>query len=159
MENCMNRNLFAFFIAALTIWSGTSETIAQNRKSVSGKEVTGTFRSYFSGKFKGSFNEIKIEALGNNKLKVSFDLAYPYEVNGELSANTGTNSGTATIEGDIAVFKDDEFGQCTIMLKFTKPGTLVVTQSGGAACGFGHNVIADGTYKKSSSAKPKFESP
>jgi hypothetical protein len=156
----MKRNIFACFIAALIIWTAASETSAQSRASVSGKEVTGTFRSYFSGKFKGSFNEIRIEALGKGKLKVAFDLTYPYVVNGELSANLGTNEGNATIEGDTAVFKDEELGNCTITLKFTKPGTLVVTQNGSdAQCGFGHNVTADGTYRKASNAKPKFESP
>ena len=33
---------------------------------------------------------------------------------------------------------------------------LIVTQTG--ICGFGHNVSAEGTYKKISSKKPKFES-
>lgn len=34
------------------------------RSSVAASEVNGTFRSYFTGKYKGSFNEIKILALG-----------------------------------------------------------------------------------------------
>lgn len=156
----MKSNLFAWLITALIIFSVASAANAQNRKSVSGREVTGTFRSYFTGKFKGSYNEIKIQALGKGNLKVSFELTYPYVVNGEPSANLGSNTGTAIIEGDTAVFKDDEFGQCTIRLRFTKPGTLVVTQNGNdVECGFGRNVTADGTYKKTSSAKPKFESP
>jgi hypothetical protein len=158
--NNVKLNLFCVFISAIFVFFATSEVVGQNRKSVSGREVTGTFRSFYTGKFKGSYNEIKIEALGGGKLKVSFDLTYPYVVNKELSANLGSNSGTATIEGDTAVFKDEEFGQCTITLKFTKPGTLIVTQNGSdAECGFGRNVTADGTYKKTSSAKPKFESP
>lgn len=155
----MKINFIACFIAALIVCPA-SETIAQKRASVSGKEVTGTFRSYFSGKFKGSYDEIKIEALGKGKLKVAFNLTYPYVVNGEMSANLGTNEGVATIEGDTAIFKDKEYEQCTITLKFTQPGTLVVTQSGSDfECGFGHNVSASGTYKKTSSAKPKFEAP
>jgi hypothetical protein len=35
-----------------------------NRKSVSATEASVTFRSYFSGEFKGSWNEIRIPALG-----------------------------------------------------------------------------------------------
>ena len=35
-------------------------------------------------------------------------------------------------------------------------GKLIVTQTG--ICGFGHNVSAEGTYKKVSFKKPKFES-
>ena len=149
---------FAVLFAIIFVCSNGVQ--AQNRAAVSGKEATGTYRSYLGGKSKGSYNEIKVHALGKGKLKVSFDLTYPYKTaSGEMTANVGTNSGTATIEGDTAVFKDAEFGQCTITLKFTKPGTLVVTQQGtDGECGFGHNVSADGTYKKVSGAKPKFES-
>jgi hypothetical protein len=39
------------------------------------------------------------------------------------------------------------------MMKFTG-GKLIVKQEGG--CGFGHNVMADGAYRKVSSRKPKF---
>src|SRR6266566_4830587 len=42
-----------------------------------------------------------------------------------------------------------------ITMKFAN-GKLVVTQTG--TCGFGNNVTAEGTYKKISSRKPKFES-
>ncbi|PYK29375.1 MAG: hypothetical protein DME57_10540, partial [Verrucomicrobia bacterium] len=72
------------------------------------------------------------------------------------TANTGEGRGTARIEGDTAIFKPEgaEDG-CKITLKFAA-GKLVVTQEG--ICGFGHNVSAEGTYKKVSSAKPKFDS-
>jgi hypothetical protein len=45
--------------------------------------------------------------------------------------------------------------ECKITLKFTG-GKLVVAQTG--ICGFGFNVIADGTYTRVSSARPKFDS-
>jgi hypothetical protein len=45
---------------------------------------------------------------------------------------------------------------CKITLKFSKPGTLIVTTENGLECGFGLNVSADGRYKKTSGAKPKF---
>ena len=86
------------------------------------------------------------------------DLLYPYVVDRELSANIGELDGEATIEGDTAVYSSTEFGDCTITIKFVRPGTIKVTQSGADFdCGFGHNVTADGTYKKMSSKKPKFE--
>jgi hypothetical protein len=129
-----------------------------SRKSVSGAEVTGTFHHAFTGKFKGSANEIKILALGKGKLKVSFDLLYPFiDGNGEKSANMGQLEGNAAIVGDTATLTSTEFGPCTITIKFVRPGTIKVTQEGDdSACGFGHNVSADGTYKKVSGAKPKF---
>jgi len=141
------------------IFSAIGAVNAQSRKSVSAAEVNGTFRSYFSGKFKGSYNEIKILALGKGKLRVSFELVYPFiDGTGEESANLGTADGTATIEGDTAIYSSDEYGQCRITIKFTKPGRIEITQSSvDSECGFGHNVTANGTYKKTSSAKPEFE--
>lgn len=136
-----------------------SEIFAQ-RKAVSGAEVTGTFRSYFKGKFRGNYNEILIQALGGNKLKIEMGLTYPFQVNGEWSANTGEASGEAVIKGDTAVFVPNystaNNGSCKITLKFSKPGTLIVTTENNIDCGFGLNVSADGTYKKSSGTKPKF---
>jgi hypothetical protein len=134
------------------------ETNAQNRKAVSAAEVNGTFRYYFSGRFKGSYNEVRILSVSKGRLRVSFDLLYPYVLsNNELTANMGTAEGTAEIVGDTAVYTSEEFGNCTITIKFVKPGTIRVSQEGNDSdCGFGHNVNADGTYRKASSAKPKF---
>ena len=65
------------------------------------------------------------------------------------TANMGEGSGIATIEGDTATFKPDGAeDECKITMKFTG-GRLVVTQEG--ICGFGHNVTADGTYRRVSS--------
>lgn len=141
------------------IFSAIGETSAQSRKSVGAAEVNGTFRSYFGGKFKGNYNEVKILALGKGKLRVSFGLTYPYiDGTGGMMANVGTADGTATIEGDTATFLSDEYGECKITMKFVKRGTIEITQSGtDSECGFGNNVNADGTYKKTSSAKPEFE--
>lgn len=97
-------------LAALILTSSTIQTISgQTRNSVSAAEVNGTFRDYFSGKNKGSFNEIKILALGGGKLRVAFDLIYPYTTaSGEPMANMGSAEGTAMIEGDTATFTPPE---------------------------------------------------
>jgi hypothetical protein len=139
------------------LFSATGAANAQERKSVSAAEASGTFRSAFRGKFKDSYNEIKILALGKGKLRVSFELIYPYVTGtGEMSANMGEAEGTAIIEGDTAVYSSDEFGECKITIKFVKPGMIEVRQNGmDSDCGFGHNVTASGTYKKSSGTKPK----
>ncbi|HET9800629.1 MAG TPA: hypothetical protein VFP82_02995 [Chthoniobacterales bacterium] len=102
-------------------------------------------------------NEFKILALGQQKLQIEFSGAWEHKTgNGELTANTGEGSGTAKIEGDTAIFKPESAeDECKITLKFTG-GKLVVTQEG--MCGFGFNVSADGTYKRTSSKKPKFDS-
>lgn len=142
---------------AVALFSAAAASAQTARKSVSGAEVTGTFSRSFTGKFKGSMSQIKIQALGKGKLKIFFDLIYPYiDGSGEMSANMGQVTGEAAITGDTAVYSNEEYGECRITIKFVRPGTIKVMQEGGS-CGFGHNVSADGTYKKTSSAKPKFE--
>ena len=135
---------------------GTTSAEAQApRKSVSGAEVTGTFRYSFTGKFRGNYSDIKIQALGKGKLRVGFELTYPYMAGKEPMANVGTGGGEAVISGDTAVYESSEFGSCTITMKFVRPGIIDVSQEG--QCGFGFNVNADGRYKKISGQKPKFE--
>src|SRR5262244_3598947 len=90
----------------LVLISANSASPAQ-RKSVSSAEVTGTFRSYFKGSAKGSYNEILIQALGGNKLKVEMSLIYPYKANREALANVGEATGEAVVKGDTAIFIPD----------------------------------------------------
>jgi hypothetical protein len=146
-------------LCALALFCGTAAA-QTGRKSVPASEVNGTFRMNFAGKFKGNSNEIRIWALGHNKLKLGMDLVYPYIVNKELSANIGELDGEATITGDTAVYSSKQFGACEITIRFLHPGTIKVTQSeADFDCGFGHNVSADGTYHKVSSKKPTFDRP
>jgi len=150
------RAIVGFAIAA-GIFGGTM--FGQTpRKSVSGAEVTGTFRYQFTGKFKGNYNEIKILALGKGKLRVSFDLTYPFvDGAGQMEANVGQIDGEANIEADTAMFTGGDRGRCRIRIKFVRPGALKVDEQGdNTGCGFGFNVSAGGTYRKASSVKPKF---
>jgi len=151
-------------LGIVTFWlfvcAGASSQIFAQRKAVSGAEVTGTFRSYFTGKFKDSYNEILIQALGGNKLKIEMKLVHPYQASAGISVNVGSASGEAVIHGDRAIFTPGndatDSNSCKITLVFSKPGALNVTTENNSNCGFGHNVSADGTYKKTSGAKPKF---
>ncbi|MBK6722694.1 MAG: hypothetical protein IPG58_05265 [Acidobacteria bacterium] len=150
--------VFAF--GSMMLFSG-SLYAQKSRASVSGAEVTGTFKMSFIGKkYKGLSNELEILALGGGKLKFAFDLIYPYTLkNGEVSVNMGGLSGEIDIKGDTAVYQSDEYGACKITIKFVRPGEVKVTQDGtDGNCGFGHNVTSQGTYRKVSSKKPKFES-
>jgi hypothetical protein len=144
---------FLLFVCA----GAKSETFAQ-RKSVSGAEVTGTFRSYLTGRFKDSYNEILIQALGGNKLKIEMKLVHPYQVTENISVNVGHATGEAVIEGDTAVFTpEDAISElCKITLKFSEPGTLIVSTKENRECAFGQFVSGDGKYKKTSGARPKF---
>lgn len=153
----MFKRVFRIFLAVAGLMVFSQSAAAQNsRAGVPASEVNGTFRSYFKGKFKGSFNEIKILSVGRGKVKIALDLIYPYTYGkGELTANVGQLEGVAEISGDTAVYSSEEFGACKITIKFVKPGTISINQEGGSECGFGLNVTADGTYKKVSAAKPR----
>jgi hypothetical protein len=118
---------------------------------VTGAQANGVYRN------RGS--EIRILALGHQRLKVQFDLTYEYKSPKGPMANLGGAMGEAKIEGNVATFKPPDTERCEITLVFL-PGKLKVTQDGSDAdCGFGHNVYATGTYRKIRSGKPKFESP
>ena len=148
--------LFASFALSLVCFFAVNSDAQTGRKAVGAAEVNGTFRDYFSGKFKGNYNEIRILSIGRNKLRVAFNLTYPYvDATGEMAANVGEADGTAIITGDTATFSPDETTGCTITVKFVKPGTIRVTQNGASECAFGFNVSADGTYRKTSGAKPR----
>ena len=86
------------------------------------------------------------------------DLLYPYTLaDGARTAHLGDLEGEAAIDGEVANYESSEFGNCKITIKFVKPGTIRVTQNGSDAdCDFGHNVTANGTYRKVSGKKPKF---
>jgi hypothetical protein len=138
--------LTSLVIASFILAPATS---AQKPKIVTAAQANGVYSSYD--------NEIRILALGKNKLKVQFDGVY-HTIS--KSVNTGTASGEATIEGNIAVLELPDFGPCKITMVFLPRNKLKVTQEGDSPdCGFGHNVRADGTYRKIRGGKPKFEPP
>lgn len=143
----MNQTSTIILVIALCL--ATAATVqAGSEKSVTATQVNGTWKTK-SGEF-------KIWALGKQRLQVEFSGVYEYKTSHGPTANVGEGSGIASIEGDTATFKPEGAEEeCQITLKFTG-GKLVVTQNG--ICGFGHNVSAEGTYKKVSSKKPKFES-
>ena len=123
---------------------------AQKPKIVTAAQANGTYT--------GRSGEIKILALGGHKLKMQFDLFYEYKSPQGPSANTGTALGEADIENDVATFSPEAGENCTITIKFLAGNKIKVTQDGSDSdCGFGHNVTADGTYRKTKSGKPKFD--
>jgi hypothetical protein len=145
-RNSTMRKALKFWVLSLAATSIVT-VCADSSKSVTAAQVNGTWKTKYS--------EFKIWALGQQRLQIEFSGVYEYKTPQGPSANEGEGSGTATIEGDTAIFKPEGAEEeCRITLKFTG-GKLVVTQTG--VCGFGHNVSAAGTYKKVSAMKPKFE--
>jgi hypothetical protein len=141
---------FFVVLLALLVPVFFAPTATAGERSVTAAEANGTYRDV-EGK-----SEIKILALGHGKLKVQLALVYEYQSGAGPAANVGDASGEATIENDTAVFVPEEAGDCKITMTFLANGKLKVEQKG-EECGFGHNVRADGTFRKISNRKPKFD--
>ena len=141
--------LFVCVVAAPVTVAQTPPQLLAGSKIVTAAQINGTWRS--------RRNEFKIWALGDQKLRVEFSGVYEYKSPQGPSANLGEGSGIAHIEGDTVTFKpDDSEDECSIMMKYVD-GRLRVSQVG--ICGFGHNVTADGDYRRVSRTKPKFGQP
>ena len=116
---------------------------------VTGAEANGTYRS-------GS-NEIKILALGHNKLRIQMQLSYEYKVPSGPMANVGEAFGEATIDNDVATFRPPDTENCTITIKFLPGNRIKVSEDHFMNCGFGLNVSSAGTYRRVRAGKPKFD--
>ncbi|NJM54257.1 MAG: hypothetical protein HC846_13280 [Blastocatellia bacterium] len=105
----------------------------------------------------GRSSEFKILALGKGKLKVEFFTALKLGSDGDARGNTADGMGTAVINGDTAFFTptNQQAEECVIKIKFVKLGQIKITQEGD--CGFiSDSISTEGTYKRTSAAKPKF---
>jgi hypothetical protein len=144
--------IHTFFVVLLTLLVPAffAPTANAGERSVTAAEATGTYRDAEGN------SEIRILALGHGKLKVQLVLVYEYQSDAGPMANLGDASGEATIENDTAVFVPEGAGDCKITMTFLPNGKLKVEQQGDE-CGFGHNVRADGTFRKISSREPKFD--
>src|ERR1043166_3101907 len=116
------------------------------RRAVTAAQINGVYKS--------GRNDFRVLALGHNKLKVQF--------NGEWMTrggypNLGEAIGEASIEGNVAAFIPGETTKCKITMTFLPRNKMVVAQEGlDAECGFGHNVMASGTYRRVKAGKPKW---
>jgi hypothetical protein len=144
MKNC-NFGVRSLVPLALGVLLLCTITSAQTPKVVTAAQANGLYRD--------GRNEFRILALGHNKLEVQFDGEYMTRAG---YPNIGEARGEATIEGNVATFVPGDTTECKITIKFLR-NRLDVTQEGSdAACGFGHNVMATGTYRKIRGGKPKF---
>jgi hypothetical protein len=118
-------------------------------KVVTAAQANGTYRS-------GS-NEIKVLALGHNKLRIQMDLSWEHKTPDGPVANVGEAHGEATIENNIATFRPEGTEDCTITIKFLPGNKIKVSEDNMLNCGWGFNVSSDGTYRKIRAGKPKFD--
>lgn len=129
----MTHGLIALVLTTTFAWGGD--------RSVTAAEANGTYRD---GK-----SEIKILSIGRGKLKVEMNIVQPLD--------DGSASGEATIENDVVTFVPPDTEGCKITMTFLDNGSLKVESDARPVdCGFGRKAPPDGTYKKTSSAKPKF---
>ena len=138
------------FSSLLLIVILCNSAFSQRARIVTAAEANGTYRS--------RRNEIKILALGHNKLRLQMDLTYEYKTSTGPMANVGEASGEATIENETAIFHPPDTQNCTITIKFLPGNKIKVTEDRTIECGFGLNVSSEGTYTKIKSGKPKFDS-
>jgi hypothetical protein len=126
-------------------------TSAQMRTTESPRRVVTP--AQINGVYKDGRNDFRVLALGHNKLQVQF--------NGEWMTrggypNLGEAIGEATIEGNVATFIPGDTTKCKITMTFF-PNRMKVVQEGlDADCGFGHNVMASGTYRRVKAGRPKW---
>ena len=129
---------------ALVALIGTTTLVLGAARSVTAADATGTYRD---GK-----SEIKILSASGGKLKVEMNIVAPRD--------TGSASGEAMLKNDVAIFVPADTDGCKITMTFLPDANLKVEQEGRPVdCGFGRMAAAEGTYKKVSSAKPKFIGP
>ncbi len=134
-------------IAVLLLSLARPQVAACGQTIVTAAQVNGTWRSK-NGVF-------KIWALGDLKLRIEFSGTYEYNSPAGPMANTGRGGSIAFINNNTAIFKPEGISdECKITMKFER-ATLIVNQEG--SCDFGLNVTADGTYRKISRRKPKFD--
>ena len=123
--------------------------LPQTPRIVTAPQANGTYRYRQS--------EIKILALGNNKLRIQMDLTFAYKSPNGPTANTGEASGEATIENDTAIFYPSDDHKCKITIRFLAGNKIKVSEEDTIYCGFGMNVTSEGTYTKTKAGKPKFD--
>jgi hypothetical protein len=124
--------------------------LGHGQKIVTAQQVNGSWREV-SSRADAVTTEFWIWALGHQKLKAEF------VGNNAVKKFSNTATGTATIDGTVAVFKPDDADTgdpCIMTLHFTA-NRLIVTEKGN--CGWGLGVDSEGTYRKVSSAKPPFD--
>ncbi|MEO7988041.1 MAG: hypothetical protein ABI663_00785 [Chryseolinea sp.] len=101
----------------------------------------------------GYFGEIQVVKLKEDKILMNFSIC-----KGAPSYNSGSFLDTLSYQNNRALFTDPSTdSSCVITFDFTVKGITVKedTDDYNFGCGFGHAVIADGFFKKTSSKKPE----
>jgi hypothetical protein len=110
------------------------------------------------GEVYGYTGRIQVIKIGADTIVMSF-----YVNKGAPSYNSGSFMDTLPYINRIAVYKASAKidSTCTITFLFDKKGVTVREETAdyNSGCGFGHAVVADGRYRKTSSKKPVLTDP
>jgi len=139
-----------FITAGLRTSAQGPVVMTPNGSREAGRAVTA---DQVNGLYRYRSSEFRILALGHHKLKVQF--------NGEWMTrggypNIGEAIGEATIEGNVATFIPADTTNCKITMTFLTNRMEVTQEGADADCGFGHNVMATGTYRRIKGGHPRF---
>jgi hypothetical protein len=125
-------------------------------------DPTGTYKlknriNKKKGEIYGYFGQIQVKKINAEKIVMTF------EVNkGAPSYNSGSFVDTLIYKENKAIYRDTQSDStCKIIFNFDKKGIIVIEETANYnwGCGFGHGVVADGFYKKSSSKPPILTQP
>jgi len=100
----------------------------------------------------GYTGEIKVKMLTKNKIVMSFIVC-----KGAPSYNSGSFLDTLDYKDNRSIYTDlENDSSCMMTFKFTDKGVIVdeKTDDYNFGCGFGHAVVADGYFKKTSALVP-----
>jgi hypothetical protein len=111
-----------------------------------------------NGEVYGYSGYIQVKKITNDKIVMTF------EVNkGAPSYNSGSFVDTLIYKNNLALHTvpDDIDSTCKITFHFAPKGVTVVEETAAynSGCGFGHAVVADGFYKRTSSKTPILTEP
>jgi hypothetical protein len=105
----------------------------------------------------GYFGQIQIKALSTSKIVMTF-----FVCKGAPSYNSGSFVDTLDYQDNKAIYTDPELDKsCAITFDFNEKNVTVKekTDNYNFGCGFGHAVVADGIFKKTSSKVPLLKDP
>jgi uncharacterized protein len=107
--------------------------------------LKGAGNSVVTGTYTMKGGEVRVQQTNDGQIK--------FFVSATHQTNVGEVSGEVPLSGDAANYADRD-NDCALAFKFAGE-KLVVSQDG--SCGMGLNVSGAGTYKRMSSAAPKFD--
>lgn len=149
----MTKAILIFIYLIVFVGSAGAQEPVVNSKAGAQKPRRVVTAEQINGLYRDGRNDFRILALGHHKLKVQF--------NGEWMTrggypNIGEAIGEADINGNVATFIPGDTTNCKIIMTFLTKRMQVEQEGTDADCGFGHNVMATGTYRRVKGGKPRF---